>query len=159
MTKYPLEALLSLRKHRVDDAVLAHAQVLSRLKQAVKDHEQALDDLNKFKSWKEEEIERRYQFIFNKTLLCKDLENFKASLAALDVEEMKYQERLEKAQAQLESVKKEEIIAKDLIKKTNQAVLKLEEHRKIFLVQDKINAERLAEAEFEDFHPRKKGFI
>ena len=159
MAKYPLEALLSLRKHRADDAVLAHAQVVARLKQAAKDHEHALDDLNKFKSWKNKEIERRYQFILNKTLLCKDLENFKAGLAALDVEEMKYHERLDKTQAQLESIKKEEIIAKDLIKKTNQAVLKLEEHRKIFLVQDKINSERLAEVEFEDFHPHKKGFV
>lgn len=156
MAKYPLEALLSLRKHRLDDAILAHAQVLARLKQAVKDHERALDDLNKFKCWKDLEVERRYQFILNKTLPCKDLENFKADLASLDVEEMKYRERLEKIQVQLDSIKKEEIVAKDLIKKTNQALIKLEEHRKIFLVQDKINAERLADVEFEDFHPPKK---
>ena len=158
MVRYPLEALLSLRKHRVDDAILAHAQVVLRLKQAVKDHEKALDDLNKFKIWKESEIERRYRLILNNTLFCKDLERFKAGLAALDVEEMRYQERLEKAQVHLEAVKKEEIDAKDLIKRTNQAVIKLEEHRKIFLVQEKINAERTAEHEFEDFHPRKIDF-
>ena len=66
--------------------------------------------MNKFKCWKDLEVERRYQFILNKTLPCKDLENFKAGLASLDVEEMKYRERLEKIQVQLDSIKKEEIV-------------------------------------------------
>lgn len=158
MTKYPLDALLSLRRHRVDEAITNHAQILTRLKQAVAHHQELVDALSQYKIWKNEEIERRYQTILGKTLSQDDLEKFKAALARLDYEELLYQEKIDEAQASIDKLKKEEIDAKNAIKEANQAVVKLEEHRKIFLAREKLLEERLSEVELEDFRVKKKNF-
>ena len=83
MEKYPLAPLLKVREYREDAAKNA----LSAAERAVVEAQEAVErcrgELERYKVWRQEEVERRYDAIMGKGLSLKELDVFKAGLGAL----------------------------------------------------------------------------
>ena len=103
MEKYPLAPLLKVREYREDAAKNA----LSAAERAVVEAQEAVErcrgELERYKVWRQEEVERRYDAIMGKGLSLKELDVFKAGLGALADGELKLEEAIAQA---LENVKK-----------------------------------------------------
>ena len=84
MEKYPLAPLLKVREYREDAAKNA----LSAAERAVVEAQEAVErcrgELERYKVWRQEEVERRYDAIMGKGLSLKELDVFKAGLGALE---------------------------------------------------------------------------
>ena len=82
MEKYPLAPLLKVREYREDAAKNA----LSAAERAVVEAQEAVErcrgELERYKVWRQEEVERRYDAIMGKGLSLKELDVFKAGLGA-----------------------------------------------------------------------------
>lgn len=158
MFKYPLQELLSLRLHRVDEAVLEHKRVLSALTSAILATKMARDELDAYKIYKEEEIERRYLSIKGKTLTQKELETFRNNLSYLNLKELELLEAVQSAIKEEDKLRSDEAVAKEGIVLAKKALTKLEEHKNIVYEAYKIEQERLLDAEMEDFQVKKNSF-
>ena len=80
---YPLAGLLRIRDFRVDEAAKAVAAGQATLAAAETALEKARAELARYRQWRVEESERRYQGIIGQTLAQDELERFKQGLAAL----------------------------------------------------------------------------
>ena len=94
MEKYPLAPLLKVREYREDAAKNA----LSAAERAVVEAQEAVErcrgELERYKVWRQEEVERRYDAIMGKGLSLKELDVFKAGLGALADGELKLEEAI-----------------------------------------------------------------
>ena len=149
MEKYPLAPLLKVREYREDAAKNA----LSAAERAVVEAQEAVErcrgELERYKVWRQEEVERRYDAIMGKGLSLKELDVFKAGLGALADGELKLEEAIAQA---LENVKKRQ----EDVRKARQAqheTAKIVTHRDIWLGEAKREAERLEDWEMEEFKP------
>ena len=146
MEKYPLAPLLKVREYREDAAKNA----LSAAERAVVEAQEAVErcrgELERYKVWRQEEVERRYDAIMGKGLSLKELDVFKAGLGALADGELKLEEAIAQA---LENVKKRQEAARQAQHETAKIVT----HRDIWLVEAKREAERLEDLEMEEFKP------
>ena len=146
MEKYPLAPLLKVREYREDAAKNA----LSAAERAVVEAQEAVErcrgELERYKVWRQEEVERRYDAIMGKGLSLKELDVFKAGLGALADGELKLEEAIAQA---LENVKKRQ----EDVRKAQHETAKIVTHRDIWLVEAKREAERLEDLEMEEFKP------
>ncbi|HAR80603.1 MAG TPA: hypothetical protein DCR21_07190 [Succinivibrionaceae bacterium] len=158
MATYPLSKLIGLRAHRVDEAHREHLLAIKKVDQvqtAIKKKKQEIDD---YRIWKEEEIQRRYDSVMYKKLSSDDFEKFKQALANLNIGELKLEDELRNLKNDEDNLKKELEEAKQALKKANSELNKLEEHKKIWTEMQKIENERKEESELEDFHSKKNEF-
>ena len=153
MEKYPLAPLLKVREYREDAAKNA----LSAAERAVVEAQEAVErcrgELERYKVWRQEEVERRYDAIMGKGLSLKELDVFKAGLGALADGELKLEEAIAQA---LENVKKrqEDVRkAREAARQAQHETAKIVTHRDIWLVEAKREAERLEDLEMEEFKP------
>ena len=146
MEKYPLAPLLKVREYREDAAKNA----LSAAERAVVEAQEAVErcrgELERYKVWRQEEVERRYDAIMGKGLSLKELDVFKAGLGALADGELKLEEAIAQA---LENVKKR----REAARQAQHETAKIVTHRDIWLVEAKREAERLEDLEMEEFKP------
>ena len=149
MEKYPLAPLLKVREYREDAAKNA----LSAAERAVVEAQEAVErcrgELERYKVWRQEEVERRYDAIMGKGLSLKELDVFKAGLGALADGELKLEEAIAQA---LENVKKrqEDVRkAREAARQAQHETAKIVTHRDIWLVEAKREAERLEDLEME----------
>ena len=156
MEKYPLAPLLKVREYREDAAKNA----LSAAERAVVEAQEAVErcrgELERYKVWRQEEVERRYDAIMGKGLSLKELDVFKAGLGALADGELKLEEAIAQA---LENVKKrqEDVRkAREAARQAQHETAKIVTHRDIWLVEAKREAERLEDLEMEEFKPLPK---
>lgn len=137
MEKYPLAPLLKVREYREDAAKNA----LSAAERAVVEAQEAVErcrgELERYKVWRQEEVERRYDAIMGKGLSLKELDVFKAGLGALADGELKLEEAIAQA---LENVKKrqEDVRkAREAARQAQHETAKIVTHRDIWLVEAK----------------------
>ena len=148
MEKYPLAPLLKVREYREDAAKNA----LSAAERAVVEAQEAVErcrgELERYKVWRQEEVERRYDAIMGKGLSLKELDVFKAGLGALADGELKLEEAIAQA---LENVKKRQ----EDVRKAREAARQAqhETHRGIWLVEAEREGERLEDLEMDEFIP------
>lgn len=153
MTKYPLAALLSVRYYREDNAknaVRAAEKAQAQAQQAVLKAKVALEQ---YIVWHKEEEDRRYAAILNKTLSMKQLDDFKAGLAALIAEEICKEEAIIKAKEALAARQEEYKKAQEAALSAHKAAAKIEKHKELWQAQEAKEAERCEEAELEEFKP------
>ena len=115
--------------------------------------ERCRGELERYKVWRQEEVERRYDAIMGKGLSLKELDVFKAGLGALADGELKLEEAIAQA---LENVKKrqEDVRkAREAARQAQHETAKIVTHRDIWLVEAKREAERLEDLEMEEFKP------
>ena len=126
MEKYPLAPLLKVREYREDAAKNA----LSAAERAVVEAQEAVErcrgELERYKVWRQEEVERRYDAIMGKGLSLKELDVFKAGLGALADGELKLEEAIAQA---LENVKKRQEDVRKAREAARQEDLEMEEFK------------------------------
>ncbi len=155
MAKYPLEKLIGLRAHRMDEAQRNKQLTEKKLEQgiiAVKNKEKEIVD---YKKWKEEEAQRRYDSIMYKKLSNDQFEKFKQDISNLNIGELKLIDEKHELEKQVEELKEEVKKAAQVLKEMSAELHKIEEHKKIWLEMQRIELERKEESELEDFHAKK----
>lgn len=158
MAKYPLEKLIGLRSHRVDEAQRARMLAQKKVEQAQTAIKKKIQEIEDYKVWKEEETVRRYDSVMFKELSNEAFEKFKQDLANLNIGELKLQDELRVLKNEEVSLKQDLEKAKEFERKATADLNKLEEHKKIWLEIQRIEIERQEEAELEDFHTKKNEF-
>ena len=148
MEKYPLAPLLKVREYREDAAKNALSAAERAVVEAQEAEERCREELERYKVWRQEEVERRYDAIMGKSLSLKELDVFKAGLGALADGELKLEEAVTQA---LENVKKRQ--AREAARQAQHETAKIVTHRDIWLVEAKREAERLEDLEMEEFKP------
>ncbi|MCR5536738.1 MAG: type III secretion protein [Succinivibrio sp.] len=155
MAGYPLARLVTLRQHRFDEAQRNCATAEQKVQQGQTAIVNKKKEIDEYIIWREAEINRRYDAIMNKELTSEGFEKFKKGLADLQMQEVKLNEQLYELKEQLKQLEEALVQAKEELKQAGAALNKLEEHRKIWTAQARIEAERKEEKELEDFKSRK----
>ena len=136
-----------------DDMVLRLSAAERAVVEAQEAVERCREELERYKVWRQEEVERRYDAIMGKGLSLKELDVFKVGLGALADGELKLEESIVQA---LENVKKrqEDVRkAREAARQAQHETAKIVTHRDIWLVEAKREAERLEDLEMEEFKP------
>ena len=143
MEAYPLAPLLKVREYREDAAKNALRAAERAVIEAREEVERCREELERYKVWRLEEADRRYETIMGKAQSLKELDAFKAGLGALADGEL---HREEAVAAALAEVKKRE--AARLAQHETSKILA---HRDIWREQAKREAERREDLEMEEF--------
>ena len=153
MPSYPLQSLLTVRHFREEGAKNEVRAAERRLAEAREEVRKKEEELERYRIWRPEEENRRYDAIMGKGLSLKELDVFKAGLGALADGELKLEEAIAQA---LENVKKrqEDVRkAREAARQAQHETAKIVTHRDIWLVEAKREAERLEDLEMEEFKP------
>lgn len=142
--RYPLQALLSVRHYREDAARNALRLEERRLVQAREEAERRRIELERYRTWRQEEEERRYAAIMGATLSLEEVADFRAALGALATGE---QERLQAVGQAEEQVRQQE----QAVALARREAAKIEKHRDIWQENAKREQEHLEDLELEEF--------
>lgn len=151
MLAYPLQALLSLRYFREEGAKNAVRAAERRLAEAREEAHRRMEELERYRLWRPQEENRRYEAIMGERLSLEDVAGFRAGLGALaEGEQQRVQAvaEAEKAAAQKEA---EVLAARAAVAEARKEAAKIEAHRDIWLAEAKKEAERQADLELEEF--------
>ena len=149
--RYPLQALLSVRHYREDAARNALRLEERRLVQAREEAERRRIELERYRTWRQEEEERRYAAIMGATLSLEEVADFRAALGALATGE---QERLQAVGQAEELVGQQEQAvtgAQRAVALARREAAKIEKHRDIWQENAKREQEHLEDLELEEF--------
>jgi type III secretion protein O len=153
VAKYPLAALLSVRYYRENNAknaVRAAEQALAQAQQAVLHAQKAWED---YQAWQSAEEDRRYAAILHKKLSMKELDDFKAGLAALIAEAVCKEEAIAKAKETVTAREHDCQKAQEAALQAHKAAVKIETHQGIWQAVEAKEAERREDSELEEFKP------
>ena len=150
---YPLQALLSVRWYR-EDAAKSAARTADRLVTEARELEQKRRaELEEYRSWWPQEVDRRYDAIMGENLNLADLDRFKEGLAALADGELNCQMAVVNAQREVEAREAEAAKAREAVALARREAAKIEAHRDIWQAEARKEAERQEDLELEEFHP------
>ena len=151
MEKYPLAPLLRVREYREDAAKNA----LSAAERAVVEAQEAVErcrrELERYKVWRQEEVERRYDAIMGETMSLEEVAGFRASLGALAEGEQERILAVTEAEKAVGQKEREVAAAREAVAEARREAAKIEAHRDIWLAEAKREAERQEDLELEEF--------
>lgn len=156
MTGYPLAPLVRVRKLREEAAAAeysAREKALLAARQETLARSKALED---YLAWRMQEEERRYQSILGKELSFKELENFKAGLAALRDRDNLLLAALEEARKAEADAAQRRDAAMEALRRTRKEKERIGESQKIWLAQEVKETERREDLEMEEFTGAKR---
>ena len=153
---YPLEPILNMRQRRLDAAQNKQRAAKHQVEVAKDKVRKSKDALEQFKVFKEEEINRRYDKIMYTTMSQLDMQKFNQSLADLDKEELSKIEHINQSEQELTKAKENLDFATAHVFEAKKALMKLQVHKDLFMQQQRIEMEREADKEMEDFKPKKQ---
>jgi type III secretion protein O len=157
MARYPLQPLLTVREYRENSAQSA----LRQAERAVGEAEQALlacrEELERYRTWRAEEDNRRYEAIMHQLLSVQELEDFKAGLARLRDAELKREEDVSDAEKALSEAREVADLAKNRLLKARRETARILAHKDIWIIAARREAERKEELESEEFKPMPVG--
>ena len=151
MAGYPLQGLKEIRERRLNDCTNARILKAKQLEQArmeLKSKKKALDD---YIAWRTEEEKRRYVRLMQGRYPVSEIQKFNASIKQLYTDELTYQEAVHKAEKQVQEAERIFQEAQDLERQSRKKLKKLENHEEIWLFNERVLQERLADQELEDF--------
>lgn len=151
--EYPLGPLLVVRHFREEAtqrAVRAAEMALKDAEAKVREREEALA---RYRAWRPEEEERRYQAILGKAMTLGQIDEFKAGLTALRNEELRHEQNVAEAQNEQKKKTDELAQARGAAAKAQRETAKIAAHKDIWMAEYKKEAERQEEKELEDFKP------
>jgi type III secretion protein O len=151
--RYPLAGLMKIRDFRVDAASKAMRTAETRLRAAQEERREKEKELERYKLWRKEEVERRYQSIMGQTKSQEELETFKAGLSALSNEELSREEALREADRALEEARKNAQIARDNWLLANREGEKIRHHHDNWEKAEAGEESRREDLEQEEFKP------
>lgn len=149
--KYPLQDLLRVRVVRKDKATEEVLKAQRAVAEAMQFLEKKRQELEEFKQWRIDEIDRLYRCIMMKDIRKNAVDDLNFDLANLDNKLLEYRKRVDDATSAVR--------AAELVLHERQVVLqlkmrelqKIEEHKEIWVKEDKLLEESLQEKELEEF--------
>ena len=153
MEKYPLQALLDVRKYREQNAQNAVRQAENHYKECVHTCLSQQKKIEEYEEWKAQEEERKYTEILGSRLHIDDLEDFKQYFALLKDKGLKLEEELYALEKQKETAKQEVEQKKEEFKLAKKNTAKIDAHHDIWKQAEKKEQERKEDLEAEEFKP------
>ncbi|MDR2788283.1 MAG: type III secretion protein [Candidatus Accumulibacter sp.] len=150
---YPLTGLMKIRDFRVGAARKAMQAAETRLRAAQAERLARERELERYRVWRKEEVERRYQSIMGRAMSQEEIEAFKAGLSALTDEELAREEALREAGRALEEARKNAQAARDNWLLANKEYEKIICHRDDWQKTQNANISRQEDLEQEEFKP------
>lgn len=153
MDAYPLEALLSVRHFREEEAkrVVRYAEL------AVREAEDEVlarrKELEEYRIWRVQEEERRYDAIMHTVMSMSRLDAFKAGLAQLAATEATKEEAIRKAEKKVLEAQNALQKARETAKLALKNTTKIQTHKDIWSEEAKKEAEHREDLELEEFRP------
>lgn len=151
--RYPLAGLIKIRDFRVDAAGKAVRTAEARLRVAQAERLEKEKELERYRRWRKEEVERRYQSIMGQTLSQDEIETFKAGLSALANEELAREEAVREAARAVEEALKNAQIARDNWLLANKEREKIRHHHDSWEKIEAREESRREDLEQEEFRP------
>ena len=151
MEAYPLAPLLKVREYRENAAKNALRAAERAVIEAREDVERCREELERYKVWRLEEADRRYGTIMGKALSLMELDAFKAGLGALADGELRREEAIAAALAEVKKREAAVLKAREAARLAQHETSKILTHRDIWLEQARREAERREDLEMEEF--------
>jgi type III secretion protein O len=151
---YPLQGLLSIREFREEAARKAVLTAELALRAALEAEKHCQRELEAYRIWRREEMERRYQAIMGREMSLKDMDDFKAGLAALADKELALEETARQAAQEVEAARLRLKETRAARLDADRARLKIVYHRDQWLAEQLKVQERAEDLELEEFQPR-----
>jgi uncharacterized protein YlxW (UPF0749 family) len=157
MAKYELQDLLRIRDMRKDRAQDDLLKAKKQLQEAEQQLQEKKDNESKFINKKPFFIEQIYKNMLQKVQFKKNYMNLvHLKLGKLDEHQMKLAMEVEKAQNKCEEARKSVMTCQENLQKARINLDKIEEHKKIWLADQKAFEELSQDKEMEDFKVKEK---
>ena len=151
MPAYPLQSLLTVRYFREEGAKNAVRAAERRLAEAQEAVRNKAEELERYRIWRPQEENRRYDAIMGTSLSLEDVAEFRAALGALAEGEQRRAQEVAEAEKVAAQKEAEVIAARAAVAEARKEAAKIEAHRDIWLAEAKKEAERQADLELEEF--------
>ena len=153
MYSYPLESLLSVRHFREEEAKRSVRYAELAVREADDEVLARKKALEEFRAWRTREEERRYDSIMNTVMSPRELDAFKAGLAALAAMDAEKEEDIRRAEKKAEECRKALDKAREAAKLALRNTAKIQTHKEIWAEEAKKDAEHREDLELEEFRP------
>jgi len=150
---YPLQALLSVRHYREDEAVRDYSRSEEALKEAEHTVEVKKQELEAWRLWRVEETDRRYAALLGKVTVIEKIDAFNRGLSLLAEQELGKIAAVDEALRQVDASRKARDAAKLAAKEARKNTAKIETHQSIWTEEAKKEAEHAEDLELEEFKP------
>ncbi len=151
---YPLQPLLKVRSFREDNAQAEVTTAEGRVREAEAVVAERQAELERYREWRPQEVERRYASIMGQNMSLEDLDKFKAGLAALAEGEYAREAAVQEAEKVVEERRDDLRLAREALLVARKDKMKIDAHKDIWSEAEAKEAERAADLELEDFSPR-----
>ena len=151
MPSYPLQSLLSVRRFREDAAMNEVRAAERRLAEAREEVRKKEEELERYRAWRPEEENRRYDAIMGQSMNLEDVAEFRASLGALAEGEQQRVQAVTEAEKIAAQKERDVAAAREAVAEARREAAKIEAHRDIWLAEAKKEAERQEDLEMEEF--------
>ena len=152
---YPLQAMLKIRGMREDRAGTELTGARRARNAAETERDSRRETRRKFEVTKEERRDRIYDAVIGRTVSLDDLDQARSAVTAIDEEAMLLEEAESKAQQELEKREDEARTAKVRFIEASKNKMKIDQHRTVWMEEDRKNQERIEDAEMEEFTGRR----
>ena len=151
MPSYPLQSLLTVRHFREEGAKNEVRAAERRLAEAREEVRKKEEELERYRIWRPEEENRRYDAIMGETMSLEEVAGFRASLGALAEGEQERILAVTEAEKAVGQKEREVAAAREAVAEARMEAAKIEAHRDIWLAEAKREAERQEDLELEEF--------
>lgn len=151
MPSYPLQSLLTVRHFREEGAKNEVRAAERRLVEAREEVKKKKEELERYRAWRPEEENRRYDAIMGEAMSLEDMAKFRAALGALAEEEQERARAVDEAEKAAARKEREVSAAREAVAVARKEAAKIEAHRDIWLAEAKKEAERQEDLELEEF--------
>ena len=151
MPVYPLQSLLIVRHFREEGAKNEVRAAERRLAEAQEEVRKKEEELERYRAWRPEEENRRYEAIMGEAMSMDDIAEFRASLSALAEGEQARVQAVAEAEKAVAGKEAELASARAAVAEARREAAKIEAHRDIWMAEAKKEAERQEDLELEEF--------
>ena len=151
MPSYPLQSLLTVRHFREEGAKNEVRAAERRLAEAREEVRKKEEELERYRIWRPEEENRRYDAIMGETMSLEEVAGFRASLGALAEGEQERILAVTEAEKAVGQKEREVAAAREAVAEARREAAKIEAHRDIWLAEAKREAERQEDLELAAF--------
>lgn len=151
MSKYPLEALMSIRERRYDKHTKDRMLKQKLLEQARNTVLQKEKELKEYRQWRIEEEARRYNSIMNNNYSIEKIQIFNVEIKQLGVKELELSEEVKKLEIKVDEAKGELELAEKIERESHKKLQKLDTHKTLWKAEQRLLELREEDQEMEDF--------
>ncbi len=153
---YLLQPMIRIRQRREDAAGAALVVARTEERAAAKTLEERKEELAEYERTKEERRDRVYDAVMGRPCTMDDLDKAREGVARIDEEGMLKADNVARAEGALHEKEAASAAAQSALNLAIKNRMKIEEHRAAWVEEDRLDQERHAEFELEDFTGRKQ---